>query len=484
MKRMCEMFSEDMASARNMLVINDEAHHAWRIPLGSKIRGTRKQDIEEATKWIGGLDSINKARGLLRCHDFSATPFVPLGKKAYEETLFGWIVSDFGLNDSIESGLVKTPRVVIRDDSVPDAKTYKSRLYHIYNDSEVKDDLNRKAEPYEPLPDLVTTVYNLLGVDWLDTLRLWEESGHKIPPVMISVGNRTETAARIRYAFEDGKILIDELCNPNRILHIDSKVLETAESQESIEEGAEVLDDESEDESPKLTKKQQAELLRLQVDTVGKLGKPGEQINNVISVGMLSEGWDAKTVTHVMGLRAFTSQLLCEQVVGRGLRRTAYDTNEDGLFEAEYVNIFGVPFTFLPHEGGENGKPPHPSKPKTLIEPLLEKQSFEIRFPNVIRIEHVFKPLLTLDPGQVEPLELNAAHTPTIADLAPVVEGKPDITKITEIDLEKLAKENRTQRIIFTTARDIFDQMKPQWKGQQGISSCPTHQYRREIHPI
>ena len=153
--------------------------------------------------------------------------------------------------------------------------------------------------------------------------------------------------------------------------------------------------------------------------------------------------------------------------MGRGLRRTAYDTNEDGLFEAEYVNIFGVPFTFLPHEGGEDGKPPHPSKPKTLIEPLLEKQSFEIRFPNVIRIEHVFKPLLTLDPGQVEPLELNVAHTPTIADLAPVVEGKPDITKITEIDLEKLAKENRTQRIIFTTARDIFDQMKPQWKGHK-----------------
>ena len=216
---------------------------------------------------------------------FPLPPLFHWGKRLNEETLFGWIVSDFGLNDSIESGLVKTPRVVIRDDSVPDAKTYKSRLYHIYNDSEVKDDLNRKAEPYEPLPDLVTTAYNLLGVDWLDTLRLWEESGHKIPPVMISVGNRTETAARIKYAFEHGKILIDELCNPNRILHIDSKVLETAESQESIEEGAEVLDDESEDESPKLTKKQQAELLRLQVDTVGKLGKPGEQINNVISVG-------------------------------------------------------------------------------------------------------------------------------------------------------------------------------------------------------
>src|SRR5271169_6800450 len=123
----------------------------------------------------------------------------------------------------------------------------------------------------------------------------------------------------------------------------------------------------------KLTKKQQAELLRQQVDTVGQAGKPGEQIQNVISVGMLSEGWDAKTVTHIMGLRAFTSQLLCEQVVGRGLRRTSYDVNQaSGLFEPEYVNIFGVPFTFLPHEGGE-GAPPPPPPPKTEIKPLSEK---------------------------------------------------------------------------------------------------------------
>ena len=106
------------------------------------------------------------------------------------------------------------------------------------------------------------------------------------------------------------------------------------------------------DELPKLTKAQHAELLRLTVDTVGKEGEPGEQVQNVISVGMLSEGWDAKTVTHIMGLRAFSSQLLCEQVVGRGLRRVSYDLGDDGLFEPEY-NIFGVPFTFLPHEGGE-----------------------------------------------------------------------------------------------------------------------------------
>ncbi|MDI6716691.1 MAG: DEAD/DEAH box helicase family protein, partial [Actinomycetota bacterium] len=128
---------EDMASAHNIIVINDEAHHAWRIPAESKIKGVKKEDIEEATKWIGGLDRIHSARGILACYDFSATPFAPSGKKSSEEALFGWIVSDFGLNDAIESGLVKTPRVVIRDDGKL-TKDYKSRLYHIYMDPEVK----------------------------------------------------------------------------------------------------------------------------------------------------------------------------------------------------------------------------------------------------------------------------------------------------------------------------------------------------------
>ncbi len=129
----------ELASTRNIVVINDEAHHAWRIPAESKIKGVKKEDIEEATKWVGGLDRIHKARGILNCYDFSATPFAPSGKQSSEEALFDWIVSDFGLNDAIESGLVKTPRVVVRDDGVPDAKTYKSKLYHIYE--HVKDDL-------------------------------------------------------------------------------------------------------------------------------------------------------------------------------------------------------------------------------------------------------------------------------------------------------------------------------------------------------
>jgi type III restriction enzyme len=469
----------EMANARNILVINDEAHHAWRVNWEAEGKYLRQRDLkdsaEEATVWVGGLDRLHRARGILKCYDFSATPFAPSGKKSSEEALFGWIVSDFGLNDAIEAGLVKTPRVVVRDDAVPDAKTYKSRLYHIYNDPEVKDDLNRKANPEDPLPDLVLNAYHLLGYDWRETWREWQAAGIPTPPVMITVCNRTETAARIKHAFDTRRIHIEELCDPKYTLHIDSRVLEQAEARE---EPAAAVDapqesDVAEEEDPPaeqtLTKAEQAERLRRIVDTVGKPGQPGEQIRNVISVGMLSEGWDAKTVTHIMGLRAFTSQLLCEQVVGRGLRRMSYEVNkETGLLEPEYVNIFGVPFTFLPHEDSGSG-PPRPPAPRTAVEPDPAKAEFEIRWPNVVRIEHVFQPTLTVEWSKVNTLELDAAQTPRVAELAPIIEGKPDVTKIERIELEQLAREFRTQRIIFETARDVFDQMKPSWRGSREV---------------
>ena len=460
----------ELAPARNLLVINDEAHHAWRVPAGPGVRGVAKSAVEEATKWVGGLDRIHRARRLLACYDFSATPFAPSGGSSSEEALFGWIVSDFGLNDAIESGLVKTPRVVVRDDALPDARTYRSRLYHIYNDPEVKDDLNRKAQPHDPLPDLVTNGYYLLGYDWQETAKSWQEQGVKTPPVMITVANRTETAARVKHAFDRKEVLIDELSDSRRTLHIDSKVLAEAEAADEpiaqVDQHAAAVQAED-GPTRKLTRKEQAELLRSQVDTVGRVGKPGEQIQNVISVGMLSEGWDAKTVTHIMGLRAFSSQLLCEQVVGRGLRRTAYDVNPaTGMFEPEYVNIFGVPFTFLPHESNENGPPP-PPPPKTAIEPVADKAEFEISWPNIVRIEHVYQPRLALDWDKVEPLALNASETAQVAELAPVVDGKPDVSKINDIDLEQLAREYRTQKIIFEAARRVYDQMQVSWRGSR-----------------
>jgi type III restriction enzyme len=463
----------DMATAQNIIVINDEAHHAWRVPPKVAAKDVAKEEIEKATKWIGGLDRIHKARGILTCFDLTATPFAPTGKRSTEETLFDWIVSDFGLNDAIESGLVKTPRVVIRDDGKL-GKDYKSRLYHIYADPDVKDDINRKAEEHEPLPDLVVNGYYLLGKDWRETRNRWRKENAKTPPVMITVANRVETAARVNYALTHGKIRIEELGEADKILHIDSKVLDEAEERDDAPE-IEVSDVEENgegeaDDAPrrKLSKKDRAEQLRQMVDTVGQAGKPGGQVQAVISVGMLSEGWDAKTVTHIMGLRAFTSQLLCEQVVGRGLRRTSYDVNEKtGLFEPEYVNIFGVPFTFLPHEGSEDAPPPPPAKAKFKIEPLAEKKKFEISWPNVIRIEHEYRPQLSLDLAKVKPLALDALETATLAELAPMIDGKPHEHERAEISLEELARKFRMQKIIFEAARDVYDQMKPTWKGNR-----------------
>lgn len=470
----------EMASAQNIVVINDEAHHAWRVPPKVRIAGVPRDQLEEATKWIGGLDRIHNARGILTCYDLTATPFAPTGRRSGGETLFGWIISDFGLNDAIESGLVKTPRVVVRDDGELDSK-YKSKFYHIYMNPDVKTDLNRKVEPHVPLPDLVGKGYYFLGKDWLETAKKWKEGGMTVPPVMITVANRTETAARVQYAFERRRIRIEELCVPERILHIDSKVLDQAEAQDEPVAVASPTDVYEEDDVPtnaeeastqpgrKLSKKDRAELLRRTVDTVGQPDQPGEQIQKVISVGMLSEGWDAKTVTHIMGLRAFTSQLLCEQVVGRGLRRTSYDVEEKtDLLRPEYVNIFGIPFTFLPHEGGADEPPPPPSPPKTRIEPLPERRTIcEIIWPNVIRIDHEYRPQLTLDLSKAKRLVLDAYDTAMIAQLAPVIEGKPDVSQITEIRLDELARRFRMQKIIFETAGEIFDQMNHAWKGSR-----------------
>ena len=446
---------EELSHARQILVINDEAHHAWRknpsvkVALHGQDRKDYVENEEQATVWIGGLDRIHRARGILCCYDFSATPFAPSGKKNEEAALFGWIVSDFGLNDGIESGLVKTPRIVIRDDAAPVkiGKDFRSRLYHIYMDPTVKDDINRETDEAEPLPDLLMQAYELLGKDWQATYEDWQEAGMPTPPVMITVANRTETAARIQYAFNHERIHVPELCVPEDTVRIDTKVLKNIDASEK-------------------SKKDAALALRELVDTVGQKGKPGEQVRNVISVGMLSEGWDAKTVTHILGLRAFSSQLLCEQVVGRGLRRTSYDIQPGtDMFEPEYVNIFGIPFRFLPTEDDSDGTP-KPPKPKTQIESLRERAALRIAWPNIARFDRIWKTKLTLDVEKVPTLTLCAENTRLRADLAPVLDGKTDLTKCTEIDLEKLDQKLRLQTIVFQAAGQVFDMTKAAWKNE------------------
>lgn len=476
----------ELGTRKDIVVINDEAHHAYRVPADVKISKKQAQeqgiDLDEATRWVEGLDRIHKQLRIQRCFDLSATPFAPTGKTNTEQGLFGWVVSDFGLNDAIEAGLVKTPRVVVRDGTIPDTRTLRPKLYHLYRESEICDDLNRKgAQPHEPLPQLLQQAYTLLGADWRKAREAWKAAGHTSPPVMLTVCNRTETAARIEHYFNSGDAHWPELHDPTRTLRVDSKVLENAEIGEkaaadksyeqrlaSIVKAAGLPSDRE----PDLLKLKKEELLRAIVDSVGKRGKAGQSLQNVVSVAMLSEGWDAKNVTHIMGLRAFTSQLLCEQVIGRGLRRVSYDTEHvtgpDGiereLFKPEYVNVFGVPLSIFQDEG-EDGETPPPPKPSTQIESLSERDGFEVRWPNVLRVDVVLRPTLVLDWDAVEPLRLNPSATPLKAEIAPALGGATAWEQIVTIDLEALSDEFRQQRLIFKATRKLFTNTRGRFTG-------------------
>jgi type III restriction enzyme len=208
------------------------------------------------------------------------------------------------------------------------------------------------------------------------------------------------------------------------------------------------------------------ELLRAIVDNVGKRGAAGQDLQNVISVAMLSEGWDAKNVTHIMGLRAFTSQLLCEQVIGRGLRRVAYDKDEQGFFLPEYVNVFGVPLSIF-QNAGEGGDAPPPPKPSIQVESLKERNALEIRWPNVLRVDAVVRPVLFIEWDQVETLTLDPAQTPISAEIAPALNGATDWSRIHSIDLEALPEDFRLQRLTFKAARKAFEELRGRLNGNQ-----------------
>ncbi|MGE0080729.1 MAG: BPTD_3080 family restriction endonuclease [Thiohalomonadaceae bacterium] len=477
-----------LAAYKDIVVINDEAHHAYRKPAETKISKKQAQelgiDLDEATRWIEGLDRIHKTRRITRAFDLSATPFAPTGKASTDEGLYEWIVSDFGLNDAIEAGLVKTPRVVIRDDALPDAKTYRSKLYHIYRADGVADDLNRRgAEPHESLPKLVQDAYTLLGADWRATLEDWRKAGHTLPPVMLTVCNRTETAARIEHYFTKGHAFWPELYAPTRTLRVDSRVLEKAEIGETASADKDYEDtlrriveatDLDDSRKQRLRDMKKEELLRAMVDNVGKRGTAGQDLQNVISVAMLSEGWDAKNVTHIMGLRAFTSQLLCEQVIGRGLRRVGYETEtvfgadgvERELFKPEYVNVFGVPLSIF-QDMGEGGEAPPPPKPSVQVEALPERNAFEIRWPNVLRVDAVTRSTLVVDWERVDTLTLDPAQTMISAELAPALGGATDLSKAREINLEMLPEEFRLQRLVFRAAAKAFENTATAYRGSR-----------------
>ena len=434
---------EDLSNSKNIVVLNDEAHHAWRTRSEIKIKKTddlTKDELEKATKWIEGLDRINRKIGINRMFDFSATPYAPTGKIADEKNLFEWIVSDFGLTDAIESGLVKTPKFAVGDDASADAKQLKPKLYHIYENEEVNPDLNRRAKETESLPDIVKMAYTHLSHSWRKKYDDWKENCKNpkefFPPVMISVVNRKETADRLEYSIKNDDIPIPELFKGS------DKILKIYSGME---------DDEN---------------VRRQLKDVGKIGTSGQNTQHIISVAMLSEGWNCQTVTHIMGLRAFSSQLLCEQTIGRGLRRMSYELNDGKMFEPEYVNVLGVPFAYLPQEGSDKGETV--DVPRNCIFPEKEKSHYEIVWPNVERIDYQLRPELKIDFKAMPMFTVDVSSIPKIQELAPIIEGNPryeniEVTKLQEF-FEKEYQPDRMQTLMLRITSQIYDKTQFEWK--------------------
>lgn len=409
-------------ASRNILVINDEAHHAWR-PMNNDetMRREMKEEKERATRWMEGLDKIHKDRHITTCYDFSATPFRPTGHSVSEVERFKWIISDFSLEDAIESGLVKTPRTPKDDDSGQYSEHGMSVFHHIF--PEVQDDFKTNRNEREPLPQLVSDAYEILGASWKETRKKWKDDGYNIPPVMITVCNNTKSASRIVNHFESNVGQFGDLVSGME--KIDSVAIDN-----------EYEDGDSSD-------------LRTKIDTVGKVGEPGQDVTHVISVNMLTEGWDAHNVTHIMGLRAFESQLLCEQVVGRGLRRNSYDVDAaTGLLLPEYVNVFGIPFSFMPHEGSEDGKAN--GQPITPVYPVDSKESCKIGWPKgSVKME--LRDRLVLDWKKIPSMEVDGRGTITKVMVAPSLSGR-HIGGETELKVDG----SRLQEFVFRMSSHVY----------------------------
>ena len=408
----------DLMGLKNIVVLNDEAHHCYRAKPqanGDDLKGEDKEEAkrnnEAARLWISGLEIVKRKLGIAGLYDLSATPFFLRGSGYAEGTLFPWTVSDFSLMDAIECGIVKLPRVPVAD-NIPggDMPKFRNLWEHIRTGMPKKG--RGKSGTLDPmsLPLLLKTALDALYGHYTKTFELWQEAGTAVPPVFIVVCNNT-AASKLVYDYISGYLREGDdgtetfipghfelfrnhdghgnrLPRPRTLL-IDSEQLESGEALDTNFRA--IASDEIDRFRREIVARtgdirageniNDQELLREVMNTVGKPGQLGESIRCVVSVSMLTEGWDTNTVTHILGVRAFGTQLLCEQVVGRGLRRQSYDLNEEQLLNVEYADILGIPFDFT-------AKPviAPPVRPRETIRVHAvrpERDELEITFPRV-----------------------------------------------------------------------------------------------------
>jgi len=503
----------DLYERMPIMVLNDEGHHCWRpAPAGEKLTRTEERELEEekneARVWLNGLDTLNNTLnmasgeydGIGLCVDLSATPFHLKGSGYPEGSPFPWIVSDFGLVDAIESGIVKIPRLPVRDTTGrPDPKYFK--LWQSIREGCSAAEMVGSRRSGRPKPEVVyreaEPALEQIAGQWVERFKYIQEAKpgqDQVPPVLIVVCDNTDIAklfyerisgetevedvtpeeveeifdpetavfsrkrkarkAKKRIVFGQGDIFPEYFSNTEAFKHtvrIDTKLLKEADSGNSGK-----------------SKHTAAEELRRIVSTVGKLGEPGEHVRCVVAVAMLNEGWDAQNVTNILGIRAFGSQLLCEQVVGRGLRRMDYEPDpETAMLTEEYVDVYGIPFSVIPFRGRPVLKREPNDKPKNHVRSLEDRRNMEIRFPYVDGyVFALHKNLIRCDIDSMDKLQLEPGREPTATFVLPPL-GYSEGSASAQSGPLSYKKQDRTtyyqqthlQAIKFQIARDVVGQL-------------------------
>jgi len=504
--QMIQRVMPDLMGLKNIIVLNDEAHHCYREKPpeldDEELKGDEKKEAEKnneaARLWISGIEAMNRKLGVARVFDLSATPFFLSGSGYAEGTLFPWTMSDFSLMDAIECGIVKLPRVPVAQNIPGDEMPMFRNLWE-----NIRKDMPKKGrghgEELDPLklPTRLQTALQALYGHYEKTFTMWQDAGITVPPCFIVVCQNT-AISKLIYDYisgfhrtnedrtsqlENGRLPLfrnfddvtgNPLPRPNTLL-IDSEQLEAGDALDT--NFREIASDEIERFRREIVERTgdaragdkitDQELLREVMNTVGKAGQLGGSIRCVVSVSMLTEGWDANTVTHVLGVRAFGTQLLCEQVIGRALRRQSYDLNEENLFNVEYADVFGIPFDFT-------AKPviAPPQRPRETIQVKAvrpERDRLEIRFPRVegYRVE-LPEERLSADFDDDSTLVL----TPDLVGPS-ITQNSGIIGKSVDLSLEHLDKVRHstilfevTSRLIYTKWRDPGEEPKLHLFGQ------------------
>jgi len=503
--QMLQRVMPDLLGMKSVLALNDEAHHCYREKPGAddegELKGDDKKEAEKnreaARLWISGLEAVTRKLGVQRILDLSATPFFLRGSGYAEGTLFPWTMSDFSLMDAIECGIVKLPRVPVAD-NIPGGEMPKFRELWKHIGKKMPKKGRGKGGQLDPLsiPVELQTALEALYGHYEKTYKLWEEEGVALPPCFIVICQNT-AISKLVYDYisgfirenEDGTAQLvegrlklfrnyDEHGNPlgrPRTLLIDSEQLESGDALDK--NFRDMASDEIERFRREIIERtgdrKQAEnlsdqdLLREVMNTVGKKDRLGESIRCVVSVAMLTEGWDANTVTHVLGVRAFGTQLLCEQVIGRALRRQSYDLNEENLFNVEYADVLGIPFDFTAKPVISKPQPPRDTINVRAVRP--DRDEREIRFPRVegYRVE-LPEERLTAQFDDDSTLELTPDLVgPSVTRNEGIIGEGVDLTLVHTGDLRRSTLLfHLTQRLLYTKWRDPGEEPKLHLFGQ------------------